>query len=85
MSTPAEIHIGKPNNFDGNKGYAHHFLSSCESYLSLNDQIYNTNKKKIIFALSFMLEKAAGDWATNHTTIALAPNPTTNVPIGFGT
>ncbi|THH03392.1 hypothetical protein EW145_g6289 [Phellinidium pouzarii] len=42
MSTPApigEAHISKPNNFDGNKGYAHHFLSSCEAYLSLNEQV----------------------------------------------
>ncbi|THG93772.1 hypothetical protein EW145_g8282 [Phellinidium pouzarii] len=88
MSTPApirEAHISKPNNFDGNKGYAHRFLSSCEAYLSLNEQVYNTNKRKIIFVLSFMLEKAARDWATNCTTIALAPNPITNTPTGFGT
>ncbi|THH04146.1 hypothetical protein EW145_g5741 [Phellinidium pouzarii] len=32
-----------------------------------------------------MQEKAAGDWTTNHTTIALAPNPTTNTPTGFST
>ncbi|THH03133.1 hypothetical protein EW145_g6503 [Phellinidium pouzarii] len=85
MSTPAEICIGKPNNFDGDKSYARHFLSSCKSYLSLNDQIYNTDKKKIIFTLSFMLEKAAGDWATNCTTITLAPNPTFKLPTGFST
>ncbi|THH05423.1 hypothetical protein EW145_g4808 [Phellinidium pouzarii] len=88
MSTPAptgEAHISKPNNFDGDKGYACCFLSSCEAYLSLNEQVYNTDKRKIIFVLSFMLEKAAGDWATNHTTIALAPNPTTKTSTGFGT
>ncbi|THH09269.1 hypothetical protein EW145_g2141 [Phellinidium pouzarii] len=88
MSTPAPIGeacISKPNNFDGDKGYARCFLSSCEAYLSLNEQVYNTNKRKIIFVLSFMLEKAAGDWATNCTTIALAPNPITNTPTGFGT
>ncbi|THG97748.1 hypothetical protein EW145_g7549 [Phellinidium pouzarii] len=45
----------------------------------------NFNKRKIIFVLSFMQEKAAGDWATNCTTVALAPNPTTNTPTGFGT
>ncbi|THH00284.1 hypothetical protein EW145_g7105 [Phellinidium pouzarii] len=88
MSTPApigEARISKPNNFDGDKGYARRFLSSCEAYLSLNEQVYNTNKRKIIFVLSFMLEKAAGDWATNCTTIVLAPNPITNTPTGFGT
>ncbi|THH07517.1 hypothetical protein EW145_g3330 [Phellinidium pouzarii] len=88
MSTQAptgEARISKPNNFDGNKGYARRFLSSCEAYLSLNEQVYNTDKRKIIFVLSFMLEKAAGDWATNCTTIALAPNPITNTPTGFGT
>ncbi|THG99787.1 hypothetical protein EW145_g7197 [Phellinidium pouzarii] len=88
MSTPAptgEARLSKPNNFDGDKSYARHFLSSCQAYLSLNERIYNTDKSKIIFVLSFMQEKAAGDWATNRTTIALAPNPTTNTPTGFGT
>ncbi|THG93756.1 hypothetical protein EW145_g8288 [Phellinidium pouzarii] len=88
MSTPApigEAHIIKPNNFDSNKGYACHFLSSCEAYLSLNEQVYNTDKRKIIFILSFMLEKATGDWATNCTTIALAPNPTTKTSTSFST
>ncbi|THG98196.1 hypothetical protein EW145_g7465, partial [Phellinidium pouzarii] len=88
MSTPAptgEARLSKPNNFDGNKNYACCFLSSCQAYLSLNEQIYNTDKSKIIFVLSFMQEKAAGDWATNRTTVALAPNPTTNTPTSFGT
>ncbi|THH11095.1 hypothetical protein EW145_g883 [Phellinidium pouzarii] len=88
MSTPAptrEARLSKPNNFDGDKSYAHRFLSSCQAYLSLNERIYNTDKSKIIFVLSFMQEKAAGDWATNRTTIALAPNPTTNTPTSFGT
>ncbi|THG95895.1 hypothetical protein EW145_g7882 [Phellinidium pouzarii] len=88
MSTPTptgEARLSKPNNFDGDKSYARRFLSSCQAYLSLNEQIYNTDKSKIIFVLSFMQEKAVGDWATNRTTIALAPNPTTNTPTGFST
>ncbi|THG96065.1 hypothetical protein EW145_g7851 [Phellinidium pouzarii] len=88
MSTPTptgEARLSKPNNFDGDKTYARRFLSSCQAYLSLNEQIYNTDKSKIIFVLSFMQEKAAGDWATNRTTVALAPNPTTNTPTSFGT
>ncbi|THH03599.1 hypothetical protein EW145_g6150 [Phellinidium pouzarii] len=88
MSTPTptgEARLSKPNNFDGDKSYARRFLSSCQAYLSLNERIYNTDKSKIIFVLSFMQEKAAGDWATNRTTVALAPNPTTNTTTGFGT
>ncbi|THG98032.1 hypothetical protein EW145_g7498, partial [Phellinidium pouzarii] len=88
MSTPTptgEARLSKPNNFDGDKSNACRFLSSCQAYLSLNERIYNTDKSKIIFVLSFMQEKAAGDWATNRTTVALAPNPTTNTPTGFGT
>ncbi|THG99328.1 hypothetical protein EW145_g7288 [Phellinidium pouzarii] len=88
MSTPAptgEARLSKPNNFDGDKSCACRFPSSCQAYLSLNERIYNTDKSKIIFVLSFMQEKAAGDWATNRTTVALAPNPTTNTPTGFGT
>lgn len=84
-TTPTELHIGKPNNFDGDKAYARRFLSSCETYLDLNDKIYNSDKKKIIFALSFMLDKAAGDWATNRTTVALAKDPATQTAPGFGT
>ena len=72
-----EIKIGQPLNFNGitNKSYARRFLASCESYCQLNRHYYATDDDKIQFALSFMQEGPAGEWAinlindyaTNHT------------------
>lgn len=62
-----EIKIGQPLPFDGitNKGYARRFLASCEAYCRLNQHIYTVDDEKILFALSFMQEGPAGDWANN--------------------
>ncbi|KAI5116788.1 hypothetical protein M0805_000219 [Coniferiporia weirii] len=91
MSTIAkEINLAKPNKFDGTKEYACHFLSSCEMYLCVNKHIYNTDKLKINFILSFMQTKSAGDWAINHESLAYAfalnskGNKLTTI-IGYGT
>ena len=34
-------------------------------YIQINDEIYNSNKKKIIFALSYMKEETAAPWKQN--------------------
>ena len=36
-----------------------------EMYIQINDEIYDSNKKKIIFALSYMKEETATPWKQN--------------------
>ncbi|KAI5114947.1 hypothetical protein M0805_000373 [Coniferiporia weirii] len=73
-TTAKEINLTKPNEFDGTREYARRFLSSCETYLCVNKHIYDTNKLKINFVLSFMQTRTAGDWAINRESLASAYN-----------
>ncbi|KAI5115622.1 hypothetical protein M0805_006511 [Coniferiporia weirii] len=73
-TTAKEINLAKPNEFDGTREYARRFLSSCETYLRVNKHIYDTNKLKINFVLSFMQTRTAGDWAINRESLASAYN-----------
>ncbi|KAI5114932.1 hypothetical protein M0805_004199 [Coniferiporia weirii] len=73
-TTAKEINLAKPNKFDGTREYAHRFLSSCETYLCVNKHIYDTDKLKINFVLSFMQTRTARDWAINHESLASAYN-----------
>ena len=70
----SEICIGRPKEFRGDtdKSYARRFIASCQDYIDLNATIYDTDKKKIIFATSFMLEGPAGQWAINLSDAAAA-------------
>ena len=74
----AEIRIGRPKEFRGDtdKSYARRFIASCQDYIDLNSTIYDTDKKKIIFTTSFMLEGPAGQWAINLSDAAAAPGGT---------
>ncbi|KAI5116898.1 hypothetical protein M0805_004031 [Coniferiporia weirii] len=71
-TTTKEINLAKPNKFDGTREYARRFLSSCETYLCVNKHIYDTDKLKINFILSFMQTRTAGDWAINRESLASA-------------
>ncbi|KAI5114805.1 hypothetical protein M0805_009365 [Coniferiporia weirii] len=73
-TTAKEINLAKPNEFDGTREYARRFLSSCETYLRVNKHIYDTDKLKINFVLSFMQTRTAGDWAINRESLASAYN-----------
>jgi len=42
------------------------FLIELEMYLAMNADIYNTDQRKIIFALSFMKEGTAGSWKQSY-------------------
>ncbi|KAK1234119.1 hypothetical protein PQX77_002680 [Marasmius sp. AFHP31] len=57
-----EIRIKPPAEFEGEQTKRTEFLSDNELYLGINEGIYNTDKKKIIFLLSNMKGGTAGDW-----------------------
>ena len=57
-----EIRINTPKTFDGDRNYLNKFLQSCSAYLDLNAETFNTDKKKILFVLSYMTEGTTEAW-----------------------
>jgi hypothetical protein len=58
--------IKKPKEFDGNRKEIQRFLVNCQSYLQINNHIYDTDESKVAFILSFMDEGEAGKWKENY-------------------
>ena len=48
--------------FSGDRNDLNKFIQSCSAYLNLNTEIFNSNKKKILFVLSYMTEGTAEAW-----------------------
>jgi hypothetical protein len=83
---PKEINIGKPFEFDGNRDISQRWLEMVFTYLDINEEIYNDDKRKIIFALSFMTKKSAATWASDFIEYSRTPHPTLpTVRRGYGT
>ena len=58
------------------------WLNSVRVYLMVNWEIYNTNKKKIASALSFMKKGSAQTWATTFIQDTLDSGVETDEPFG---
>jgi len=81
MSThakPVELHIGTSEAFDGSYEAATWWLNSVMFYLTVNEEVYNTDAKKIAFALSYMTKEAILTWATTFWQKALS---STTIPL----
>ena len=48
--------------FNGDRIDLNKFIQSCSAYLDLNAEIFNSNKKKILFILSYMTKGTAEAW-----------------------
>ena len=59
---PKEIRLNTPKPFDGNRDNLNKFIQSCNAYLNLNAEIFNSDKKKILFMLSYMTDGTAEAW-----------------------
>jgi Retrotransposon gag protein len=75
-----EVKIRTPNDFLGEPEQTKKYLQDCELYLKVNDQIYDTNKKRIVFALSFMTRGTAAGWKESFINDVRA-----RTPVDFGT
>jgi Ty3 transposon capsid-like protein len=62
-NTGREIKIRAPSNFTRDRTKTMKFLQEVTLFLQVNKAIYDTNKKKIIFSLSFMNGGMASVWA----------------------
>jgi hypothetical protein len=70
-----------PKAFDGKGDKAISFWNSLENYYHVNQDIFNTEEKKIGTALTyFKLGTQAGEWASDHIAAATA-----GVNVAYGT
>ena len=63
--------LGTPEDYDGKEVTFQAWIRSVELYLLINEEIYDTDQKKITFALSFMKKESALGWATTFTSDAI--------------
>ncbi|KAF9228872.1 hypothetical protein BS17DRAFT_677549, partial [Gyrodon lividus] len=56
--------VGVPTDYDGSHSTSTNWLYAIKAYLLINDKLYNTNDKRIAFALSYMKKGVALGWAT---------------------
>jgi hypothetical protein len=67
MSKPVELCISPPESYDGNHRNTLPWLQSISRYLLINKEIYNTDNRKVCYALSFMKSRNAATWADTYT------------------
>ncbi|KIN97381.1 hypothetical protein M404DRAFT_32361 [Pisolithus tinctorius Marx 270] len=70
-----ELKIGAPSDFDGNQKNAMSWLYSVQTYLLVNEELYDTNTKKVVYTLSYMKKDVAHSWAATFQKTSLEKNP----------
>ena len=70
---PIKLKINPPKPFSGRRDEFDKFLQDVTLYLELNDEIYDSNKKKIAYTLSFMNDGDAAAWKSQYLTEAKTP------------
>jgi hypothetical protein len=66
-TTAKEVKLCVPTDFHGARELTTKFLQEVEMYMHANAEIYNTEEKKVLFALSFMNGGVAGSWKQGKT------------------
>jgi Retrotransposon gag protein len=77
---PREIKLCSPTPFSGDPDKTSKFLQELELYVTMNQSIYDTDAKKVIFALSFMKGGTASGWSESFVNTAM-----TSTPANYGT
>jgi hypothetical protein len=75
-TTIGEVKIRAPPDFTGERVKAKQFISSCELYFAVNAAVYDTDMKKVVFALSFMTAGAAAAWKEQKLALYTAAGTT---------
>ena len=71
---PIKLKINPPKPFSRKRDEFDKFLQDVTLYLELNNEIYNSDKKKIAYTLSFMNDGDAAAWKSQFLTDATTPN-----------
>ena len=74
MPSFKEIKMNTLTPFAGDRMKLDNFLMEVEMYMKINNEIYNTNTKKIIFTLSYMKEGTAGPWKHSYWSNTITTN-----------
>jgi Ty3 transposon capsid-like protein/Zinc knuckle len=69
-----EYSMNKPTPFTGNRTKIRQFLQDCLGYLDMNQGIYNTDRLKIGFILSYMNNGEAANWKEYYLDTLEDPN-----------
>lgn len=69
---PTELCLSVLEYFDGNYTKSLVWLHSVMFYVKINTMVYNTNAKKITFALFYMMKGSATMWTTMFHNKAIA-------------
>jgi hypothetical protein len=68
-----ELKLNQPKIFDGKRGDLDDFIQDVQLYLAINDDVYDSDRKKIAYALSFMSEGDAKSWKGQFVRNASTP------------
>jgi Retrotransposon gag protein len=79
-AAPREIKLCSPTPCSGDPDKTLKFLQELELYVTMNQSIYDTDAKKVIFALSFMKGGTASGWSKSFVSTAM-----TSTPANYGT
>ena len=77
---PTELKIGTPAKYNGDHETALSWLNSVRAYVLINKEVYDSDDKRVVFALSHMKKGVAQAWASDYFEQAMAQQPVT-----FGT
>jgi hypothetical protein len=70
-TTTKEVKLHTPTNFHGARKLITKFLQEVKMYMCANMEIYNTEEKKVLFALLFMNRGVAGSWKQGKAAVSL--------------
>jgi hypothetical protein len=70
-TTAKEVKLRAPTDFHRARELTTKFLQEVEMYMHANVEIYNTEEKKVLFALSFMNRGVARSWKQGKTAVYL--------------
>ena len=62
ITAAKEARMGILTPFSGKRGDLKKFLMTCKMHLQANRAIYDNDKEKVVFILSFMTEGDAATW-----------------------
>jgi Ty3 transposon capsid-like protein/Zinc knuckle len=74
-----ELKLNQPKAFDGKRNELDDFVQDIQLYLAINDDVYDSDKKRIAYTLSFMSEGDAKSWKGQFLRNATTP---TGVDLG---
>jgi hypothetical protein len=78
VEKPKEYGMNKPTPFTGDQTKIRRFLQDCLGYLDINQVIYNTDRLRIEFILSYMNDGEAANWKEYY--LDTLEDPATGMP-----